>query len=557
MQAFEVFGRYVIEGVEQAQNQIAGVSSAARNSSGEVDSMASSVNNLGQGISGTGDRMTKFVTGPLAAAGTAIVGLATNAANAADELADLAAATGMSEAEIQGWREAASAAGTDADAATNAMGRLNRQMSNIEDGTGSAAEAVERLGIDVRELGGADADQQLEMIIRGLQGIENESERARIGSELFSRQWEQIAPIVDLGSDAMEEARARGIELGETLREADTDEFRQEMAALQSEFKALGLELGTELIPVLRDTLIPFLRDSAIPAFRTFVSGIGTVSQAFTALPGPMQSMIASGIALLAALGPVLSIFGRLISLASTLRPLMVALAVAKAGLTASMLPLIAAVGAVVAAVAGVIAVIKNWDSVISALGATWSWITGIIESVSDSVIGTVSGMVDSTIEFVSSLISSVTQFFAALPGNVVSAIANLPAAVMGVLRSLGSSMLGWAGSVVDSVVGRFRDMYQAIVGNSIVPDMRADVEGEFVGMASDSDRHTEELAGNVTGNFRDASDASGGLAGGRNGQGDGGGVTVVDMRHSVLRDDKDLSDRLGRRGQGMLGGLS
>ena len=42
--------------------------------------------------------------------------------------------------------------------------------------------------------------------------------------------------------------------------------------------------------------------------------------------------------------------------------------------------------------------------------------------------------------------------------------------------------------------------------------------------------------------------------AGGGRAAGSGGGQTVVDMRHAVIRDDKDMLDRMRRSGLDMTG---
>lgn len=139
------------------------------------------------------------------------------------------------------------------------------------------------------------------------------------------------------------------------------------MAKLKSEFSATMIEVGNEFIPILKDDLLPIFRDDIAPLLKdVVVPAIKAVANAFSAMSPGMKKVAIAGVAIGAALGPVLMVLGPIISGATALAPVLTSLGAIISGV---------ALGPLVAIVAAIIAVVyafKHWDEITSILSGVF-----------------------------------------------------------------------------------------------------------------------------------------------------------------------------------------
>ncbi len=112
----------------------------------------------------------------------------------------------------------------------------------------------------------------------------------------------------------------------EVLRAADA--YKQMQAALapvNAELEKTKATLLTALVPVIQ-TLAPLLIQAA--------QGLANMAVQFAALPVPVQNFIIGGLALVAAIGPMIVIVGQLVSTIGILKELMVSLPMVLGGVT-------------------------------------------------------------------------------------------------------------------------------------------------------------------------------------------------------------------------------
>ena len=267
-----------------------------------------------------GKSLTTGLTAPIVGLGAAMIANAVKTGEYADRLFDLEVITGMSAEAIQEWQYVAKIAGTDTEAVTSAAQKLTKQLFTMEDGTGKAAEALTKLGLNFNEIENMKADERMNAVITALSGVDDETERARLGTELLGGAWAQIAPIVGAGSEEIarlkEEAHTMGTVMsGDALSSAD--DFRVKMVELQAQMAGLFNEIGAKLAPVLLDTLMPIIQNDIIPLVVAFAEKIGMLAEWFGGLDDSTKKMILTFIAIVAAIGPVLMIAGKLIAIFS------------------------------------------------------------------------------------------------------------------------------------------------------------------------------------------------------------------------------------------------
>jgi len=270
------------------------------------------VEQAGKNMQSAGKSLSKNVTAPILAVTGSLGKLTLSVGDYADEILDASAATGMSTDAIQEWKYVADVAGVSSDAMTDAMGRLNREWSGIRDGSNSSAKAIEGLGLNLAELDALDSDQRMEEIVGALADVDDETRRAEIGSELFSRRWEEIAPIIAEGGDALDELRGSydGVMTKEDLERAD--EFRIAWAKFKTQISIVGKELAMVLIPIFMDGLLPVVEDYLIPAIRGLSDRVEKLIDWFMDLSPEVQTIIGLVTAFATALGPALYITGKM-----------------------------------------------------------------------------------------------------------------------------------------------------------------------------------------------------------------------------------------------------
>ena len=202
--------------------------------------------------------------GAAAVAGaTAIFALGVKLGDTADELLDLNSITGMTTDAIQKWRKAAQVAGVDTNAMTNASQKLTKTMDLMSTGTGKAAEGVQKLGLSVKEIEGMSADERMDALTEALAGVEDKTERARIGTDLFGGTWKEIAPVVDLGAEAMAKAKeSANIISSEDLTTAN--EFRIKIADMKDQVGFFVTKLVVGLMPMLNKFMV-WIKDKMPP----------------------------------------------------------------------------------------------------------------------------------------------------------------------------------------------------------------------------------------------------------------------------------------------------
>lgn len=194
------------------------------------------------------------VLGAATALSAAAFKLTVDMGNYADTLLDLNDITGMSTDSIQEWRSAAVSAGTDIDTIIGASERLTKTLTAMDSETNKARKATEELGINFNKLSKMDADERMNILVEALQGVEDKTKRARIGTDLFSREWSKLAPIVGLGVEGLKEAKANAnVFSNDDLQKAN--DFRVAFDELKYTFQQLGLSIGIDFAPYFQNVI--------------------------------------------------------------------------------------------------------------------------------------------------------------------------------------------------------------------------------------------------------------------------------------------------------------
>ena len=147
------------------------------------------------------------------ATGAAVRGLSrafSSYTDAADELAKSSRALGLGVEAMQEWRHAAEIAGVGGEMFGKALGQINRRIGEMKGGKGDLLAFLTTIGPGFRDqlMGARDADEAMQIAIKGLEAIEDPSRRAALASKMFGEELGvRMVRLADMGTEAIRRQR--------------------------------------------------------------------------------------------------------------------------------------------------------------------------------------------------------------------------------------------------------------------------------------------------------------------------------------------------------------
>lgn len=197
-----------------------------------------------------------------AAAGT-MFGFAKFTADAGDHAAKTAQKLGVSVEALQQLQFAASLGGVAAEGLTNSLRFLSKNLFEAAQGTETALEPFQRLGIAVKDASGKikPADKILGEVADRFKTMPNGVEKTALSMQIFGKAGADLIPLLSSGSAEIERLKNRANELGIVI-DASTakmsEEFNDALTEAQASLAGLRNAIGAKLIPVLTPLIKKF-----------------------------------------------------------------------------------------------------------------------------------------------------------------------------------------------------------------------------------------------------------------------------------------------------------
>lgn len=182
----------------------------------------------------------------------------------ADDLLTQSTITGLSTDQLQEYAYMAELVDTDVGTITGSLTKLTNNMQSASNGTGDAYKAFQQLGIDVTNADGTlrDANDVFDEAIDKLGKVENQTERDALTMDLFGRSGKELNPIIDAGSEALDQFRQEAYDMGYVL-DNDTLEslggIDDNMQRLKNTFDTAKNQIAVALAPVVADITDKFV----------------------------------------------------------------------------------------------------------------------------------------------------------------------------------------------------------------------------------------------------------------------------------------------------------
>ena len=202
------------------------------------------------------------VTTAIVAAGTAIgsamVTATMDTASLADELLTMSSTTGLSTDTLQELNYASELLDVSTDTVTGSMTKLLKTMSSAADGSSSAMEKFESLGISIYDAEGniRSTEDVFWEAIDTLGQFESETERDMASMELFGKSARELNPLIEAGSDTFRELADEAREVGYVMDGETLDAFGaldDNMQRMSNTAQAVEQSFGQVLLPLLTD----------------------------------------------------------------------------------------------------------------------------------------------------------------------------------------------------------------------------------------------------------------------------------------------------------------
>ena len=212
----------------------------------------------------------------------------TGAAAYADEIKTLEQTTSLSSDTLQEYKYAADLTDVSLETITGSMTKLVRNMSSAKDGSGAVADAFAALGISVTDAEGnlRSTNDVFADAIDALGKIDNDAERDATAMTLFGKSAPDLNPLIEAGSDALNDLRQEAHDVGyvldgETLDSLNSvqDGFDRLGLAADSIKNKVGAAIGQYILPYLNDLVAAvqdLLKGGDVEAFTERISTIVT-----------------------------------------------------------------------------------------------------------------------------------------------------------------------------------------------------------------------------------------------------------------------------------------
>jgi len=125
----------------------------------------------------------------------------------------------MSSTAYQKWDYAMQIAGTSMSSCTTGLKTLTNSVDDAINGSATAQEKFERLGLSVDDLKDKSREDIFAEVVTALQNVESETDKAAIANDLFGKSGQDLIPLFNMTEEELAGVMAETEEYGMIMSE--------------------------------------------------------------------------------------------------------------------------------------------------------------------------------------------------------------------------------------------------------------------------------------------------------------------------------------------------
>ncbi|MBT2723046.1 hypothetical protein [Bacillus sp. ISL-46] len=186
----------------------------------------------------------------------AVGGLMVKTMETTAEINKFSQVTGMSKKGFQEWDSVAKTFGFSMEAASGDMAALAERAMDASSGVGDNADMFKKLGVSVTDSSGKlkTQEQLFNETIKGLQGMENETERNAIATAMLSTTGEELAPVLNMTNEELQNMKNNANVISDDDL-AKAESFRLKWEGAKSTLAGVVTQIGIKLMPMFSTML--------------------------------------------------------------------------------------------------------------------------------------------------------------------------------------------------------------------------------------------------------------------------------------------------------------
>lgn len=338
-------------------------------------------------------------------AGTALVNMTMETSKLSDELLTMSSTTGLSTDTLQELNYASELLDVSTETVTGSMTKLLRTMSSASDGSATAMEKFEDLGIAIYDVDGnlRSTEDVFWDAIDVLGQIDNETERDAAAMDLFGKSARELNPLIEAGSSAFADLAEEAHEVGYVMDSETLDAFGaldDNMQRMSNTAQAMEQSFGQVLLPLLTD-----MSGDAVSLMGEFSGALSETGGDIDQIASVIENFAPQAVALVEQYVPkiltiIQSVISAVIPVVMSLAPQLISLA-----------------GSIIEQIA--ISISENAESFISAFAS-------LFESLTSSVAVLLPVLIPLAIELISALVSGLIDNASLLVEGALSIVDTL-----------------------------------------------------------------------------------------------------------------------------------
>lgn len=217
--------------------------------------------------------------------------MATDAADAAGDIDDMAQRTGTSAEEFQKLAYAAKLSGMETATLEKVMIKQQTAFQEASAGNEAMIASYEQLGISISEVG--SSSEAFDLVVGKLADMEDETQRNKIANEIFGKSYADLIPLLNNGSEGINALKQEAVDLGGVMSNEAVEagaQFGDSLDAVKTATNGVFMEIGVQFLPILQKLLewvlvhMPEIKKVIETVFIAVEVVVGIVGKAFDAI---------------------------------------------------------------------------------------------------------------------------------------------------------------------------------------------------------------------------------------------------------------------------------